>query len=69
MVLTFAILLLICWWFLWGIFHVAGSGIHLALAAGLGLLVYRLVRQSDLRHPQPGKPEMDAPPFRKSLNR
>ncbi|MGH9477244.1 MAG: hypothetical protein ACRD1C_13095 [Terriglobales bacterium] len=56
MVLTLAILLLICWWFLWGIFHLAGSGIHLALAAGLGLLVYRLVRQSDVRNPPPDHP-------------
>ncbi|MGH9488084.1 MAG: hypothetical protein ACRD04_10910 [Terriglobales bacterium] len=52
MVLALAILLLICWWLLWGIFHLAGSGIHVALAAGLGFLVFRLVKQSDLRHPR-----------------
>lgn len=51
MVLLFAILLLVCWWFLWGIFHLAGSGIHLALAVGLGLFVFRFVRQSDVRQP------------------
>lgn len=55
MVLTLAILLLVAWWFLWGIFHLAGSGIHLALAAGIGLLVFRLVRQSDTRHPPTGQ--------------
>lgn len=51
MVLTLAILLLVSWWFLWGIFHLAGSGIHLAFAAGIGFLIFRLVHQSDVRHP------------------
>ncbi|MGN6591573.1 MAG: hypothetical protein ACTHJX_01605 [Terriglobales bacterium] len=49
MVLALAITLLVSWWFLWGIFHLAGSGIHAALAVGLGLLVYRVVRSSNLR--------------------
>lgn len=49
MVLALAITLLVCWWLLWGIFHLAGSGIHAALAVGLGLLVYRVVRSSNLR--------------------
>ncbi|TAN21818.1 MAG: hypothetical protein EPN33_09140 [Acidobacteria bacterium] len=51
MLLILAILLLVSWWFLWGIFHLAGSGIHLALAVGIGILVLRLVRLSDARHP------------------
>lgn len=51
MLLTLAIVLLVSWWFLWGIFHLAGSGIHAALAVGIGLLVARIVRSSHLRWP------------------
>jgi|GEM_PF-2737582 len=51
MVLMLAIVLLVCWWFLWGLFHLAGSGIHAALAVGIALLVVRIVRGSDLRWP------------------
>lgn len=49
MVLALAIVLLGTWLLLWGIFHLAGGAIHAALAAGLGLLVFRIVRSSDLR--------------------
>lgn len=37
------------WWFLWGIFHLAGGAIHLVLAAAFLLLVYRTVQASRLR--------------------
>lgn len=51
MVLALAIVLLTSWLLLWGIFHLAGNSIHLALAAGLGLLVFRIVRDSVAREP------------------
>lgn len=49
MVLGLASVLLLTWLFLWGIFHLAGGPIHLLLAVGLLLLVYRVVTGSKLR--------------------
>ncbi|MGH9413724.1 MAG: hypothetical protein ACRD0Y_08280 [Terriglobales bacterium] len=49
-------LLLVSWWFLWGIFHLAGSGIHAALAAGIAFLIFRFLRQSDVRRPHRHEP-------------
>jgi len=49
MVLALAITLLLSWLLLWGIFHLAGGIIHAALGVGFALLVYRIIRNSDLR--------------------
>ncbi|MGH9393811.1 MAG: hypothetical protein ACRD1E_06540 [Terriglobales bacterium] len=49
MALALAITLLCSWLFLWGIFHLAGSACHIALALGLALLAWRVVRASHLR--------------------
>lgn len=49
MVLALAVVLLVSWWLLWGIFHLAGGAVHLTLAIGLGLLVWRVVRRGAAR--------------------
>ena len=43
MVLALALALFVSWWFLWGIFHLAGGPVHLLLAAALLALLWRFV--------------------------
>jgi hypothetical protein len=41
--LVFAIVLLICWFLGWAVFHVAGALIHLLLVVAVVVFIYRLI--------------------------
>jgi hypothetical protein len=41
--LAFAIVLLICWFLGWAVFHVAGALIHLLLIVAVVVFIYRLI--------------------------
>lgn len=48
MVLAFFIALLVFWWLLWGIFHLAGGPIHFVLAAAFLVVLYRTIQASNV---------------------